>query len=315
MPPVTEPLVSVVIPTHNRADLLGGAIDSVLSQQGGDVDAPDAIEVIVVDDASTDDTSAVLDRYRHLIVRLRNERGVERAASRNRGARAARGRWLAFLDSDDEWEDRKLAAQLHAMADGESACLTGCWLINQDGEILGMDHRSERDGPSSIEVLNRFRAVPSTLLIDRELFLELGGFPEEADVQGSEDWLFMAKLLGSGRDPIELAQPLVRYRVHSGNSTATPQAYLRSGLAAVQWLEHHGLTSPQQSRIARSQKYEVAARAYALQGQIAVAGRLMRHAAVLSDDPAEIFRRSLKAGLIATRNRILPLLLDNPRDV
>jgi Glycosyl transferase family 2 len=287
----------------------------VLRQHGGELDAPGAIEVIVVDDASTDGTAGVLDRYQQAIVRLRNEQGAERAASRNRGARAAHGRWLAFLDSDDEWDDNKLAAQLGAMTDRENACLTGCWVIDQDGAVLGMDHRGEREGPSEIDVMNPFRAAPSTLLIRRELFLELGGFPEELEVQGSEDWLFMAKLLGSGCRPTELALPLVRYRVHPGNSTATPQAYLRSGLAAVQWLERHGLTTPERGRIARAQKYEVAARAYALQGQIAIAGRLMWLAAVLSEEPAEVFRRSLRAGLRATRNRVLPVLLDNTRDV
>src|SRR5436190_9018266 len=97
--------VSVVIPTYNYARYLGAAIDSALQQ----THAP--LEVIVVDDGSTDDTPRLLDGYgdRIRVIRQKNS-GV--AAARNAGVREARGELIAFLDSDDLWKPRKLELQI-----------------------------------------------------------------------------------------------------------------------------------------------------------------------------------------------------------
>ena len=100
-------LLSVVIPTWNRAHLVCDAIDSALNQRPGEVD------VIVVDDASTDNTAEVLkDRYESSVRVLRlNERGGAGAA-RNAGVAQARGEFVAFLDSDDVWLPGKFEAEL-----------------------------------------------------------------------------------------------------------------------------------------------------------------------------------------------------------
>jgi glycosyltransferase involved in cell wall biosynthesis len=102
-----DPLVSVVIPTYNRADALPASVRSVLGQTVGD------LEVIVVDDGSTDHTPVVLrdlgdERVRH--TRLPENRGAN--AARNAGIEQARGRYIAFQDSDDEWLSSKLEKQL-----------------------------------------------------------------------------------------------------------------------------------------------------------------------------------------------------------
>lgn len=306
------PLVSVVIPTHDRAYLLRGAIESVLRQHGGPLDAPGALEVIVVDDASTDDTPAVVGRYGGSVVSLRNDQNRERGASRNGGAAAARGLWLAFLDSDDEWEEGKLAAQLEAV-DGSRACLTGSWLIDEKGGLLGMDVRGAPVPSAEIDLFNPYRAVPSSLLIDRALFAAIGGFPEEAEVQGAEDWLFMVKLLRAGCRPVLVRAPLIRYRIHGGNSTAKPDAYLRQSLNAVDWLERRGLLSPRRARAARAQKYEVAARAYALEGEVRTAIRLWRRAAACEASWCALLGRTARAGLRAATHRASRGWLDAAR--
>src|SRR5438874_1191114 len=99
------PDVSVIIPAYNCAAYIGPAIASALSQR--DV----AVEVIVVDDGSTDETWHVLERFGDAIRTLR-QANAGPAAARNRGARSAAGAWLAFLDADDEWLPEKLARQL-----------------------------------------------------------------------------------------------------------------------------------------------------------------------------------------------------------
>ncbi len=104
---MTRPLLSVVIPTRNRAGLVCEAIESALNQRSGHV------EVIVVDDASTDGTASVLERSfasRIHLVRMPSRRGA--GAARNAGVRLARGELVAFLDDDDLWLPGKLDAEL-----------------------------------------------------------------------------------------------------------------------------------------------------------------------------------------------------------
>lgn len=105
------PLLSVVIPTWNRARLVREAIQSALQQRAGEV------EVIVVDDASTDATAEALEREfgsRIRLLRLEHRRGA--GGARNAGARLAQGEFLAFLDSDDVWLPGKLDAELDVFA-------------------------------------------------------------------------------------------------------------------------------------------------------------------------------------------------------
>jgi glycosyltransferase involved in cell wall biosynthesis len=122
-----NPKVSVVIPTYNRADKVGDTIESVLTQTFTD------IEVIVVDDGSSDGTGQVLratfgDRIRYF---AQPNQGV--SVARNKGIELARGEWIAFLDSDDLWEKDKLEWQLKALEQFGpqcAACYTDVHLLN-----------------------------------------------------------------------------------------------------------------------------------------------------------------------------------------
>ena len=101
-------LVSVVIPTHNRARIVGGAIESVLTQ------SYDRIQIVVADDGSSDDTQKVAEAYGARVTYVRQANaGV--SAARNFGIRHARGEFIAFLDSDDSWQPWKIEAQLAAL--------------------------------------------------------------------------------------------------------------------------------------------------------------------------------------------------------
>lgn len=99
-------IVSVIIPTYNRAQCLGDAIGSVLAQSFHDY------ELIVVDDGSIDSTEEVVKSYGERVKLIRQENGGASAA-RNTGIRAAKGEWIAFLDSDDTWEPDKLKVQVN----------------------------------------------------------------------------------------------------------------------------------------------------------------------------------------------------------
>jgi glycosyltransferase involved in cell wall biosynthesis len=110
-----NPAVSVIIPTYDRAALLGRSIRSVLGQDYED------FELIVIDDGSTDETAGVMGGFRDPRIRYVNlGRNMGAGAARNAGIRMARGMFLAFQDSDDEWVPAKLAKQMSAFERGPS---------------------------------------------------------------------------------------------------------------------------------------------------------------------------------------------------
>jgi glycosyltransferase involved in cell wall biosynthesis len=111
-----SPKVSVIIPTYNRATKVCNAIDSVLSQTFSD------LEVIVVDDGSSDQTDAVLQERYGDRIRCLTQPNQGASAARNTGMAAAHGEWIAFLDSDDLWEPEKLAWQIKAVEGFGNRC-------------------------------------------------------------------------------------------------------------------------------------------------------------------------------------------------
>ena len=169
------PHVSVIIPTWNRAAWLAEAVDSVLSQEGVEV------ECIVVDDCSTDHTASVLARYGEQVrsIRLPVNRGP--AAARNVGIRAARAEWLAFLDSDDRFLPGKLARQLDALArKPEFRICHSQEIWYRRGQLLNQRaiHR-KRHGDIFDHCLALCAISPSTVLLHRSVFHTVGLFTED----------------------------------------------------------------------------------------------------------------------------------------
>lgn len=206
---MTTPLVSVIIPTFNRAHMLGDAIDSVLQQRDA------TFEVIVVDDGSRDDTARIVAAYAGRVRYVRQcQRGV--AAARNAGARLATGRWLAFLDSDDYWLPGKLAAQLafHTSTPTIEISQTGeIWLRN--GQHLNRHaHHQQPSGDFFLPSLERCLVSPSAVMLTRGLFESAGGFDESLTVCEDYDlWLRIARRAAIGF----IAKPLIVKRGGHGD--------------------------------------------------------------------------------------------------
>lgn len=287
--------VSVIIPTHDRADLLSAAIDSVLGQSEPEVGA---LEVIVVDDASTDDTARVLEAYGDAVVVIRTEKNVERGAARNLGAEAARGEFLAFLDSDDEWAPDKLRRQLPVSREA-AATVTGAWLIDRRGRRQGR-YMPPADAIRRLGVMNLFLGSPSSLLVRRGVFSAAGGFPTAREIQGSEDWVFLLRLRALGVQLRLVDRYDLRYRIHDGNSTASPEGMIRSKWAAIGALVSDGLVTPEEGRLARLDAAETTAMAYALHRRRRPAVRWGVEA-LRNARPRDLARSSARWGAAAAR--------------
>lgn len=170
-----DPSVSVIIPTYNRSDILTQSIDSVLEQTYTD------FELIVVDDASTDDTREVVATYDdERLTYVRHETNRHVSAARNTGIEHASGDFVAFLDDDDEWVPAKLAKQVSLLQDCPSSVgMVYCWLDYLDGEEVVNEYRPTLSGDIFQHTL---AAQPignaSTLLVRREVIEDIGGFDE-----------------------------------------------------------------------------------------------------------------------------------------
>jgi GT2 family glycosyltransferase len=253
-------LVSVVIPTHNRAALVTKAIDSVLAQVGAET------QVIVVDDDSVDDSQNILAGYGEAIAVIHCSPGVERGAARNVGAASGRGHYVAFLDSDDCWEPHKLERQIASMG-ADSVSLTGLRHIDEKGAETGECYLPPPLSANRLILENPFLGSPSSLLMRYSTFNLTGGFPEELEVQGSEDWLFLLKLrkMGIGIDVVP--EHLVRYRIHSGNFTSDPDRVARCMWAATHWASSRDLVTERDLMQMRGRTAGVLGRQFASHGR------------------------------------------------
>ena len=178
-----SPAVSVIIPAYNRANSIGQALDSVGAQTFTDV------EVIVVDDGSTDGTADLCEARGEARLRtLRHQLNRGAAAARNTGVRAARGHYCAFLDSDDTWYPDKLTRQLAFLRERGGRCKASC-----TGYRLLDTHGSRDYLPAPVErqrlLLGCDLSPGSTLLAERLVFARIGPFDEDLPRYEDWDWL------------------------------------------------------------------------------------------------------------------------------
>ena len=182
----SEPLVSVVITAWNRVGTVERAIASVHAQTFQDY------EIVLVDDASTDDIAGLFEAKRWPRVRfVRNavNRGI--AGAKNAGIDAARGRYIAFLDSDDEWLPEKLALQLEGLrAAGSKVPLsfTAFYIVRESGSRV---LRIPRQYNSWLEasLLGEMFALGSTLMAERTVFDRVGPLDETIRRMEDRDWI------------------------------------------------------------------------------------------------------------------------------
>lgn len=209
-------MISVVIPTYNAARWLPHALKSVAAQgMGNDLD------IIVVDDGSTDDTAALVAHNPTVRYIYQPNRG--QAAARNTGIRAARGKYIALLDADDMWVPEKLRLQRALLTQCNMAWVySDIWFLDTiTGNVSHTYGETGRlhDGNILESLFLDMVVAPSTTLIRRTVFDEVGFFDETPLMRNREDWDMFLRI--AARYPIGLInQPLVWYRVHPQSSIA-----------------------------------------------------------------------------------------------
>lgn len=207
-----EPLVSVVVPTYNRAGIIGETIENIFQQTYPN------IELIIVDDGSTDNTESVLKSYGSR-VRWAIQKNAGPAAARNRGIAMARGEIVAFQDSDDVWHPTKLARQVSLMERAGPSVV--CCLCNSIVQLPGVEVRSFENAPVSpaldegvwlnvTEVLaTRFILFNQAIAVRAEVLKRLGGFDESFRLMEDADLALRLSLEGPWsfiREPLATRQ-------------------------------------------------------------------------------------------------------------
>ena len=215
------PLVSVIIPTYNRPHTIERAIKSVLNQTYQN------IELIVIDDNAKNkqariETSKILQKYPS-IKYIKNTKNLGGARTRNVGIENAKGKYIAFLDDDDEFLPEKIAKQVSLFESqskiDKKTCLVYCYQLNiypdkKKTKKVAADH----EGNALYEHILKFTMPTSTWLCDKEKIIKIGGFD---DMPSQQDLALMLKLLDNGYTIYRVPEILLNFYVHAPGNGIT----------------------------------------------------------------------------------------------
>lgn len=231
-----DPLVSVILPVYNGAEFVGSALESVLSQTYRH------LEIIAIDDGSTDGTLAVLHLYalRDSRVRVLTQANSGVARARNRGIAEARGNFIAPLDADDLWEPAKIDRQMQRMleAGNQTGFVYSWWVwIDRSGAVLDRSPRWMLEGRTFELLLQiNFTGNASVPLFRRHCIEEAGGYNEQLAAVGAggcEDWELVLRV-AERYEAAVVPEILLGYRRRSGSMSTACDTMWRSQQRVVQ---------------------------------------------------------------------------------
>lgn len=223
------PRVSVVIPAYNAERFIGDALDSVMAQTFRDV------EVIVVDDGSTDGTGEIVRSYGEP-VRLVDQANAGPSAARNRGVREAKSELVAFLDADDRWLPEKLALQVPLLDGNAGTDLVHCrvQLIDASGQPMPTPRLPAPSGRIFHDLLERNVLGTSAVVVRKARVEQVGGFPE--DMKWAEDWLLWLRLAQHCQVGC-VEEVLVQHREHGASLATEGESFYRGVLEVLARIE------------------------------------------------------------------------------
>ncbi|MEM3407746.1 MAG: glycosyltransferase [Nitrososphaerota archaeon] len=217
----SSPLVSVIIPTYNRAWLLSKAVESVLNQSYQN------FEVIIIDDCSEDDTKNLVKKFKDRRIRyIRHRKRKGAAAARNTGIKAAKGNYIAFQDSDDYWHPKKLEKQMRTFLNAPhdlGVVYTSFWRIDGNKKVYyPRPHIKPKEGYLHEVLLKTNFIGLSTAVVKRKCFEKAGVFDEDLPRQQDWDlWLRISKYYCFKH----IDEPLVTSYLHHDSISRNINAY------------------------------------------------------------------------------------------
>lgn len=246
------PFYSVIIPTFNRAHTLERALESVLAQTFKD------FELIVVDDGSTDNSLEVLNRFalNPSKVKIYSQNNFGVSAARNFAVEKAKGEWLAFLDSDDEWLKDKLQLQYNYIQEhkklNDYPLVHGEEIWIRNGKRVNPKKKHQKGGGDQFAPNLKLCAIsPSVAVMKRSVFHELGGFRE--DYPACEDydlWLKLTSLYEVGFIEVPLVN---KYGGHADQLSHKYKAMDYWRVKSIAWiLQNRKLTEEKKELAART---------------------------------------------------------------
>lgn len=233
-----QPLVSVVIPTFNRAEFIKGAIRSVLDQTLED------FEILVVDDGSSDATEEVVKTFKDPRVRYyRFEHMGFPAYPRNRGIELSKGKYVAFLDSDDTWLPAHLEYCQRAFSDniGAGGVFTDFYKLYGINTLIPQNATNTKYSSSTLrDMVSKFSSIgaASNVMVRKDVFDAVGFFDENKDMAGSEDWQMWVRIAWKYAFAV-VPESTVILRVHGDNLTLNAENIERSTKAALDSIFYH----------------------------------------------------------------------------
>lgn len=226
-----HPRVSVIVPTHNRISSLLEVVSSIANQ------TYPVVEIIVADNGSTDGSrEALVDLGIQELKVLTLENSGRPSTARNAGLAVAQGDWIAFCDSDDYWSPKRLEAQIEARLPSTRAICSNAWVMAPQSEARHLAYRSLPNKLGIEELLKKNVVINSSVLIERELLLQIGGIPDAPSLKFVEDyaaWLRVAFL-----SPFQVInEPLLTYTDDLANSIRGEQPFEHVMTGVIAWVD------------------------------------------------------------------------------
>lgn len=238
---IDGPLLSVVIPSYNHSRFIREAVDSVLNQTYRN------IELIIIDDGSSDNTMDILASYRDSRVQITSQENQGAHNAINNGLKMAKGEYLAILNSDDIYEKKRFEIMIDAMrhSPGTEFMCSHIRVINTEGKDLGIKkgwHNMQswlvphpeislgaRNDFKGNLLMTNFTSTTSNFLFTRRLYEQIGGM---RNLRFAHDWDFALRAAEVTECKL-IEQPLMRYRIHESNTISSNRKWM---LFEIAWM-------------------------------------------------------------------------------
>lgn len=236
---IKQPLVSVIMPTYNYAQFIGDAIESVINQTW------QTWEMLIIDDGSTDNTESVVQFYVSKDSRIRyfalGQNSGRAAVARNYGISNSKGKYVAFLDSDDMWKPTKIERQIELLENNENIFLVYTrYIVMKNGTFSKIlpKRRKLRSGKvfTSLFLSNNF--IGSSTVLLRNILKENNLFDTDIKLRAIEDYALWLKI-AKNKHVAYIDDPLVVYREHGSNTSIGIKTYLLRYLHVVKKNRHN----------------------------------------------------------------------------